>query len=163
MKREPSAWGYNLATRFLGDINKGTWPSRLGSLESETVKCGYESRGTRTWKWLCWRVPAATSNDKPILSPVRILHKAYDHKCPVEGLSSRRTDWRQTASRNVTITLDLWFQDFRTWSDTRYRQGLVVRQSPARQEPWNMEPGESTLLGSVIKQRLVKTQQTQKT
>jgi hypothetical protein len=29
--------GYNWATLFLGDINMGTWPSRLGSLESETV------------------------------------------------------------------------------------------------------------------------------
>jgi hypothetical protein len=31
-KREPSARGYNWATLFLGDINTGTWPSRLGSL-----------------------------------------------------------------------------------------------------------------------------------
>jgi hypothetical protein len=29
-KREPSARGYNWATLFLGDINTGTWPSRLG-------------------------------------------------------------------------------------------------------------------------------------
>jgi hypothetical protein len=27
---EPSAWGYNRATLFLGDINTGTWSSRLG-------------------------------------------------------------------------------------------------------------------------------------
>jgi hypothetical protein len=27
---EPSAWGYNWATLFLGDINTGAWPSRLG-------------------------------------------------------------------------------------------------------------------------------------
>jgi hypothetical protein len=40
--------GYNLATLFLGDINTGTWLSRLGSLESETAKCGHESRGTRS-------------------------------------------------------------------------------------------------------------------
>jgi hypothetical protein len=33
---EPSAWGYNRDTLFLGDINTGTWPSILG-----------ESRGTR--------------------------------------------------------------------------------------------------------------------
>jgi hypothetical protein len=26
----PSARGYNWATLFLGDINTGTWPSRLG-------------------------------------------------------------------------------------------------------------------------------------
>jgi hypothetical protein len=30
----PSAWGYNRATLFLGDINTGTWPARLG--ESQT-------------------------------------------------------------------------------------------------------------------------------
>jgi hypothetical protein len=29
-KREPSAWGSNWATLFLGDINTGTWTSRLG-------------------------------------------------------------------------------------------------------------------------------------
>jgi hypothetical protein len=29
-KKEPSARGYNWATLFLGDINTGTWPSRLG-------------------------------------------------------------------------------------------------------------------------------------
>jgi hypothetical protein len=27
---EPSAWGYNQTTPFLGDISTGTWPSRLG-------------------------------------------------------------------------------------------------------------------------------------
>jgi hypothetical protein len=29
-KRKPSARGYNWVTLFLGDINTGTWPSRLG-------------------------------------------------------------------------------------------------------------------------------------
>jgi hypothetical protein len=29
-KSEPSARGYNWVTLFLGDINTGTWPSRLG-------------------------------------------------------------------------------------------------------------------------------------
>jgi hypothetical protein len=28
-KREPSAWGYNWATLYLGDINTGTWSSML--------------------------------------------------------------------------------------------------------------------------------------
>jgi hypothetical protein len=35
-KREPSAWGYNWATLFLGDINMGTSPSRSG--ESQVRK-----------------------------------------------------------------------------------------------------------------------------
>jgi hypothetical protein len=29
-EKEPSALGYNWATIFLGDINTGSWPSRLG-------------------------------------------------------------------------------------------------------------------------------------
>jgi hypothetical protein len=47
-EKVPSAWGYNQATLFLGDINSRTWPSRLWSLESERVKCGHESRGIVT-------------------------------------------------------------------------------------------------------------------
>jgi hypothetical protein len=37
-EKEPSMWGYNRVTLFLGDINTGTWLCRLGGLESETVK-----------------------------------------------------------------------------------------------------------------------------
>jgi hypothetical protein len=33
---------------FLGDINTGPGPPGWGSLESETVKCGYGTLGTRT-------------------------------------------------------------------------------------------------------------------
>jgi hypothetical protein len=29
-EKEPSAWEYNCSTMFLGDINTGTWSSRLG-------------------------------------------------------------------------------------------------------------------------------------
>jgi hypothetical protein len=41
----PSACGYNRATLFLGDINTGTWPSRLG-----------ESRiwDSKIWSWVPW-------------------------------------------------------------------------------------------------------------
>jgi hypothetical protein len=74
-KWNPASGGYNWATLFLGDINTGTWPSRLGSLESERVKYGRESRGTRTWEWLRWRGPAGIVNDRPILSSERMLHK----------------------------------------------------------------------------------------
>jgi hypothetical protein len=84
------------------------------SLESETVKYGHESRRTRTQEWVCWWGPAATVNDKPILSSERMLHKDYNRKCSVgklnywswfsKGLSPRRTDWRPTASRKVILT-----------------------------------------------------------
>jgi hypothetical protein len=31
-----------------------------------------------------WRGPAATVNDRPILSSDRMLHKDYDRKCSIE-------------------------------------------------------------------------------
>jgi hypothetical protein len=43
----PVPGGYNWATLFLGDINTGTWPSRLGESD-ETVKYGCEFCGTST-------------------------------------------------------------------------------------------------------------------
>jgi hypothetical protein len=45
---EPSAWGYNGATLFLGYINTGPGPPGWGNLESEAVKYGRKFRGTRT-------------------------------------------------------------------------------------------------------------------
>jgi hypothetical protein len=44
---ELSVWGYNLATLFRGYIDTGTWPSRLGRVESETVKCDHVSHRLR--------------------------------------------------------------------------------------------------------------------
>jgi hypothetical protein len=43
----------------------------MGSLESETVKYGHESYGTRTRKWLHWRGPVAIANGRPVLSSER--------------------------------------------------------------------------------------------
>jgi hypothetical protein len=37
-----------VALRVVGGEEKGTQCLRLGSLESEAVNCGHESRGTRT-------------------------------------------------------------------------------------------------------------------
>jgi hypothetical protein len=45
-----------------------------GSLESETVKYGHKSHGTGTREWLRWRGPAATVNDRPVLSLERERH-----------------------------------------------------------------------------------------
>jgi hypothetical protein len=53
------------------------------SLESETVKCGRESRGTRAREWLRWRGPAPIVNDRPVLSSERMLNKGYDRKFSV--------------------------------------------------------------------------------
>jgi hypothetical protein len=82
-KREPSAWGFNQTTLFLGDINMRTWPPNWENLESETAKCGHEPRGPRIWEWLRWRGPAAIVNDRSILSSERMLHKDYNRKCSV--------------------------------------------------------------------------------
>jgi hypothetical protein len=41
------------------------------SLESDTVKYGHESYGTRTQKLLRWRGPAAIVNGRPVLSSER--------------------------------------------------------------------------------------------
>jgi hypothetical protein len=46
-RREPSARGYNWDTLFLGDINTGTWPSRLeGVTRIGSIKYGLESHET---------------------------------------------------------------------------------------------------------------------
>jgi hypothetical protein len=46
-----------------------------GILDSETVKYGRESLGTRTREILPWRGPAAYRKDKPVLSSERAPHK----------------------------------------------------------------------------------------
>jgi hypothetical protein len=45
-----------------------------GSLQSEIVKYGHESQGTRTRNWLRWREPGAIINDRPVLSSERAPH-----------------------------------------------------------------------------------------
>jgi hypothetical protein len=68
----PCSWGI---------LIRGPGPPGWGSLESETVKCGHESRGTRTWEWLLWRGPVAIVNDRPIPSSERMLDVDDDCKC----------------------------------------------------------------------------------
>jgi hypothetical protein len=63
----------------------------LGNLESETVKCDHESRGTRTREWLRWRGPAAIVNDRPILLSKRLVHKNYDRKGSFKKISGRES------------------------------------------------------------------------
>jgi hypothetical protein len=91
-ERKPGAWGYNWATLFLRDINMGTWPSRLVSLESETVKYGHESRGTRTQGWLdsdlrMTALARTSSSCKrqtcPLVREGALHHQT--HNCPVTG------------------------------------------------------------------------------
>jgi hypothetical protein len=46
-----------------------------GSLKSETVKYGCESKGTRTRERLRLKRPAAYTKDRPVLSSKRAPHK----------------------------------------------------------------------------------------
>jgi hypothetical protein len=62
------SWGI-----YIREPNPPGWKS----LESETVKCGHESRGTRASKRLLWRGPALIVKNKPIFSLERVLHKDY--------------------------------------------------------------------------------------
>jgi hypothetical protein len=99
---EPSAWKYNRATLFRGDINTGTWPSKL--FECETVKYGLESRRTRIRERLRWRGTAAIANDRVALSSERAPHidKAATNKDLVLGPTwgfDTKTDW-PTACRS---------------------------------------------------------------
>jgi hypothetical protein len=67
-----------------------------GSLESETVKYGHESRGTQTRELLRWLGPAAIVNDRYILSSERMLRKDYNCKCSIEKNTGREFQgaWR---------------------------------------------------------------------
>jgi hypothetical protein len=58
---------YTVALRVVGGDEKG-------SLESETVKCGRESQGTRTQERLRWRAPVEIANDRPFLLSERRPH-----------------------------------------------------------------------------------------
>jgi hypothetical protein len=59
--------GSNTSTLTLGVVGG----DEKGSLESETVKYGHESYGTRTRKWLRLRDPVAIANGRPVLSSER--------------------------------------------------------------------------------------------
>jgi hypothetical protein len=76
-----TSYKYNSsATRVEEGANTSTMTLRVvggdekGSLESETVKYGCKSQGTRTRKRLRWQGPAAHTKDRPILSSERAPH-----------------------------------------------------------------------------------------
>jgi hypothetical protein len=50
---------------------RGVRSDKKGSLESETVKYGRESQGTRTQERLRWQGSAAYTKDRPVLSSER--------------------------------------------------------------------------------------------
>jgi hypothetical protein len=72
---------WNRVTRVEMGSNTSTVTLRVvggdekGSLKSETVRYGHESKGTWTRERLRWRGPAAYTKEKPVLSSERAPHK----------------------------------------------------------------------------------------
>jgi hypothetical protein len=107
---KPSAWGYDWA--ILGDINTGTWPSRLDGFQIWDRKI--RSRGTtRTREWLRWRGPAVIINGRPVLSsesapninkPTTVWLIEIWSWAPDGCLTPRQTG-RLAVGRNITLTL----------------------------------------------------------
>jgi hypothetical protein len=75
---EPYKYKWN--TRVDAGSNISTLTLRVvggdekGSLQSETVKYGHDSPGTRIQEWLRWRGPATIVNGRPVLSSERAPH-----------------------------------------------------------------------------------------
>jgi hypothetical protein len=72
------------------------------SLESETVKYGRESRGTRTREQLQWRAPAVIVNVRPVFSSERerptstnpqLSHSDTNLVISSRCVLHRKTDW----------------------------------------------------------------------
>jgi hypothetical protein len=87
-KREPSAWGFNWATLFLGVINMGTWPSRLG-----------ESRfwGSKIWS----RVPRDSD-------PRMNARAKTSSNCKRQTCFLVRESFPHRQTRNCLIVIKIW-------------------------------------------------------
>jgi hypothetical protein len=76
-----------------------------GSLKSETVKYGHESKGTRTREKLCWRGPVAYTKDRPVFSSEHLRVQGREWSMSLVncegllleyGLGQRDTKWLKT-------------------------------------------------------------------
>jgi hypothetical protein len=100
--------GVNWATLFLGDINTGTWPYRLGESD-ETVKYGYGFWPTWTIEWLHCKLQtrplvkegAQQKQDRKFLTATFRQEVISGRKVPQEYSIPRHTHWL-TVSRKVT-------------------------------------------------------------
>jgi hypothetical protein len=112
-----------LRTRVEAGSNTSTVTLRVvggdgnGSLKYETIKYGQEAYGSRTRKWLRWRVPAAIVNDRRVLSLERapqinksaIVRQKIWSKTP-EGCFIPRQTGRRTVGRNVRPEFVQWLR-----------------------------------------------------
>jgi hypothetical protein len=69
-----SAWGYNRATLFLGDINTGTWSSRLGESQVWDRKMWSWALRDSDLRMTALAKTAAIVIDRPVLSSERAPH-----------------------------------------------------------------------------------------
>jgi hypothetical protein len=85
---KPSAWGYNWVTLFLGDINTGTWPSRLGE--------------SRIWDSKIWsRVPR--DSDQRMIALART-----SSNCKRQTRSLVRENAPHQQTRNCLTVIKIW-------------------------------------------------------
>jgi hypothetical protein len=114
-EREPSAWGHDWATLFLGDVNTGTWSSRLG--ESQIWDSKIWSRVPRDSNQRIIALARTSSNCK---QQTRSLVKESDPhqqtrncltviKAPDGSLTPKQTG-RLPVGCNVTLTV-IWLQE----------------------------------------------------
>jgi hypothetical protein len=85
----------------------------MGSLKSETVKYGRESKGARTTEWLRWQGPAAHRKDRPVLSSERAPHGNKNVTVRQINIWSRASDGARyqdllTDWPSVAVWLWLW-------------------------------------------------------
>jgi hypothetical protein len=103
-KGNPVSGGITVPLSSRGIQIRESVPPGWWSLESETIKHGHESSGTRTWEWLRWWGPAEIVNGRAIFSSESVLHQNYGRKCSVEKILMVSLKELVT-SRKVTLTL----------------------------------------------------------
>jgi hypothetical protein len=112
--RKLSAWGYNWTTLFLGDINTGTWPSRLRGVSDETVIHGHGSCATITSGWLQCKLQTHPLVREGALHEEERNCQTTKIKIWPWATTARRTG-RLTVSSNITCT----------WRGRNYYQGTA--------------------------------------
>jgi hypothetical protein len=104
-KFKPSAWGYNWATLFLGDINTETWPSRFGEY--------------RIWECNIWsRVPPDSDPRMTVLARISSGCKRQNRLLIREGAVHQQT-------RSCLTVTNIWAPDG-SWHQDRLAGWLSV-------------------------------------
>jgi hypothetical protein len=109
-------------------------PPGCGSLKSETVKYGHESRGSQTWERLRWRGPAATVNYRSVFSSERAsnfnkpaaLTVAKIWSWAPNGYHTPGQTGQLTVGRNMTLT---WTCQLRRDRHLDWRRDIQSRVS----------------------------------